>query len=562
MKEKVLKVLKNPYFEIIAVYFLAHFFMLILSGCWWDDWTFMTHDLGYINAVASQSGRPEWNLLVPLCWSLPNNGRILIFFLYLFISLFVYVILKNSGFFDERKSLYIALIFSVFPVNDARILISNFAYTVGLFLFYLSFMLFVLWNRMENGKRKNICRVFLLISFFFSFILNSVLAYYYIIMAYLLVLMFIKNCKEGFIKRVIISIKDVLVSYPDFFVLPFVYYICNKVFFPTYGDTFGNYNSVTLDGFVKCLFYVPLSVLKVFSDVFLKGISCINLYTGLVLAVIAAVVWYFRNNTKEKEYSLTENILHLVCGVFVMMMAAFPYVMVRGRVIDTMGVKGRDAVLVSLGAAIILYSVICMFKGRLRKLLFSLVVGMFIISCNFLYLEWQKDYYYQLSMERLFVDPVIRDNDTFFLVDLNESQIEGQRYYSLNTNAYRVFKDETRFFVPKVSNLYILEDQKYMKNAIEALNYSHMMKDYKPDDYYFDAVLNYTNYLSDLDVLKFKYCEMFDREYFDDLIAGYGSMDIYVVEDDFTIRLLEKYDNEQLHGDQDVLDLVLEFAGQ
>ena len=125
MKDKVLKLIINPYFMICAVYLLTHFFMLILSGCWWDDWTFMFHDLDYINAVASQSGRPEWNFLIPLCWSLPNNGRILIFFLYLLDSIFLYVALKNSELFDERESLLITLLFAVVPVNDAIFSIFN-----------------------------------------------------------------------------------------------------------------------------------------------------------------------------------------------------------------------------------------------------------------------------------------------------------------------------------------------------------------------------------------------------------------------------------------------------
>ena len=134
---KLNKLFHNPYFMIVATYVLAHSFLLILSGCWWDDWTFMTHNTDYIAIVASESGRPEWNVLVPLCWSLPNNGRILIYFLYLGISLFVYRILKDSSIFGEEDSMIIALLFSTVPVDEARLLISNFAYTVGLFLFYL-----------------------------------------------------------------------------------------------------------------------------------------------------------------------------------------------------------------------------------------------------------------------------------------------------------------------------------------------------------------------------------------------------------------------------------------
>ena len=159
MKEKLKEFFKNPYVLITLVYFLAHFFLLILSGCWWDDWTFITHNTNYINQVASQSGRPEWNFLIPFCWSLPNNGRILIFFLYYLNSIFVYIMLKNSELFDKKESLIIALLFTVVPVNDARLLISNFSYTVGLFFFWMAFMLFVFWNKMEISVKKTVFRI-------------------------------------------------------------------------------------------------------------------------------------------------------------------------------------------------------------------------------------------------------------------------------------------------------------------------------------------------------------------------------------------------------------------
>ncbi len=560
MKNMIGRFLKNPYFTVVLTYVLAHFFLLLLSGCWWDDWTFMTHDLNYINIVASESGRPEWNFLVPLCWSLPNNGRILIFFLYLGISLFVYDALKNCTLFDEKQSLYIALLFAVFPVDEARILISNFAYTVGLFFFYLSFMLFMRWNRMEKGNKKIIFRFILLCLFFLGFLLNSILAYYYILIAYLFVLEMKRSEEKNIIKRVLISVKNVLVYYPDFFVLPFVYYGFNKIFFPTYGETFGSYNSVTLSGLIKCFLYVPISVIKVFSDVFKKAVSCLNIVTLLLIAAVIAVTFFMKENGKEREVSWIDSLLYLIYGVFVLAMAAFPYVMVRGRAIDTIGVKGRDAVLVPLGAAIIIYSLISQLKGKAKKIVLSVLLVMGIISFNSLYLEWQKDYYYQLSIQKLMDNEVIRENDTFFLTDLNETDVQGQRYYAFNALSYFLFGDETRFFVPKVSDLYVLEDEKYMKEAIEVLGYSHMMRDYAPDDYNFDAILNYKNDLSWTDVIRLKYEEVFDREKFDAWTDSSGELEIYVVDDEFTKALLKGYDEGRIRHDNDVLELLWEYG--
>ena len=560
--KKAASYLKNPYVVIIATYFAAHFFMLLLSGCWWDDWTFMTHDLNYINTVASESGRPEWNLLVPLCWSLPNNGRILIFFLHLLNSVFVYEMLKNSGLFDEKESLYITVLFTVIPVNDARILISNFAYNVGLFFFYLSFMLFVFWNKMQSSKKKVLFRILILALFYISFILNSLLAYYYILFVYLFVLQMKKNDgPAGFVLRILDSVWKVLKNYPDFFVLPFVYYGANKVLFPTYGDTFGNYNAITLTGLLNCFVYVPKSIIKIAIEIINRCFGALNVFTAVIILAVAAAILFQKNEKKDAgKRNMLKFILLFGFGMFVLAWGIFPYTEIRGDTIYSFGVKGRDAILVPLGASMVTHSIFSLFSGKIRRCLVTVAVLLGILGFNSLYVEWQKDYYYQLSMEHLFDNDVIRDNDTFFLAEVNETDIEAQRYYSLNMNAYNVFGDETRFFIPKVSNLYILRDEKALKEAKEALAFSHMMREYEPEDYCFDAVLNYSNDLSTSDVLKLKYYEMFDKGRFDTEINNNGSLDIYIVENDFTASLMKKLDKGELRNDEDVIDFTLEYV--
>ena len=558
MKDKVLKLIRNPYFMICAVYLLTHFFMLILSGCWWDDWTFMFHDLDYINAVASQSGRPEWNFLIPLCWSLPNNGRILIFFLYLLDSIFLYVALKNSELFDERESLIITLLFAVIPVNDARILISNFSYTVGLFFFYLALMLFVLWNKMEKSAKKTVYRMIILALFFVSFILNSIMAYYYILFAYLFVLELKKGDKSNIIRLIFESVKNVLIRYPDFFIVPFVYYFFNKTFFPTYGPVFGNYNSVSISGLIKCLTYVPKSMVKLFVVVLRNAMKSFDLVLlGMFVIVLAASL--FLKAEKQNEYGYLDSLKYFVYGAVVLALGLFPYVMVRGRAIDFIGVKGRDAVLTPLGTAFILFSLLTLLKGKIRRTAALALILLGLISFNSLYLEWQKDYYYQLSLENLLDNNVVRENDTFFLTELNETDIEAQRYYSLNANAYNVFHDQTRFFIPKVSNLYILESEENVKEAQEELEYSHVMRDYDPEDYCLDAVLDFDCFMNSGEVIELKLKEMFDYPLFETEIKKHGSLETTEVEDDFTDLLLKEYQSGSISNDADVLELLNEY---
>lgn len=518
----------------------------------------MFGNIDYINTVASESGRPEWRVLVPFCMSLPNNGRILIFFLYMLDSVFLYKILINSELFDEKASLYITLLFTIIPVNDSRILISNFAYSVGLFFFYLSFMLFIKWNKTKDINKNIVYRIILLLLFYISFILNSILAYYYIVIAYLFVLELKKQKTDNIIKDIINSIKIVVLSYFDFCIIPIVYYVINKTFFPTYGHVFGSYNAVTIGGLVKSLLNMPRSIIMVFLNIADWWINSFSVFS-VVIIIVALLLSIFTYKKENNQINKTRIIEYFIYGFVLLIIGLVPYVMVRGKPIYNIGVKGRDAILVPFGVSVILYSLMMVLREKLRKIILTLIIVYGIISFNDLYIEWQKDYYYQLSLENLFNNDLIRDNDTFFLTDLNETKIEAQRYYSLNANALNVFGDETRFFVPKVSNLYLLENKENIKIAVEELNYCHVMRDYNPDDLCFDAVLDYDCTLSDLDVLTLKTDELFNKERFEDRIRENGLLRIYVVENDFTTLLLNEYNKDNLHDDKDVLDVVKKY---
>lgn len=553
---KLPKLFRNPYFLIIVTYVLAHSFLLFLSGCWWDDWTFMTHNTDYIAIVAADSGRPEWNLLVPLCWSLPNNGRILIYFLYLLICLFVYRILKESTLFSEEDSLAITLLFSTVPVNEARLLISNFAYTVGLFLFYLAFLLFIRWNKSRPGTRKTVCRILLLILFYVSFILNSILVFYYILIAYLFILKLKTSSESRWFRKILLAIRDVLVQYPDFFVLPFVNYVLHKLLHPVSG-VFVSRNVVSLEGLWNGLNCIPWSVIKVFEVICRQFMDCIGLPLCVALLIVIGLILLSRKQLED--HSWIDALRYLIYGSLILVLAIFPYVVVRMELIETIGVKGRDAVLIPLGFALIVYACMSLIKGRYRTLLLGIVLVFSIFSCNDLYLEWQKDYYAQLVLEEKLDDPLIAANDTFFLTDLHETKVEGQRYYSLNANAYNVYKETTRLFLPKASNLHLLMNEEAMEQARTMLDHAYMFEDYEPEDYCLDAVLDFDCELTDGETWKLKYKELFDPDGFRETIGQTGALTIYPVEDDFTVILLDAYQKNLLHEDKDILELLYDY---
>lgn len=545
-------IFKKPYFVICIVYFFAHLFLLILSGCWWDDWTFMSHDLEYVHMVASQSGRPEWDILIPLCWSLTNNGRVLIFFLFMFDSLFLYIALKESKLFNEKQSLIISLIFTVIPINESRLLISNFPYSVGLFFFYLGLMLFVKWN---NSNRRIFFRIVVLLMLFISFILNSLLAFYYIIFIYLFILEYKNSRKETAISKTLYSIRTILIKYLDFFLLPFVFFITNKLLFPVTSSEFSGRSAITIKGLLKTIKYIPLTIVGMSANIGKQFIDFLK-YWPVLLVCVAIIVLVFIRSKNDKDTNIRNPLRLLIFGLVILALGIFAYIEVRGSILSSIGVKGRDAILAPLGIALIIFGFASLFNNKIKNSICVLVILLGALSTNLLYIEWQKDYYYQLSMENLLNNQIIKNNDTFFLADLNETNVEGQRYYTLNINANHVYGDETRFFIPKVSNLYMLESKEEIENAKKILNYSQMMKDYNPEDYNLDAVIIYTCNLDWKQVIELKCYELFDKDTFARKIESNGNMQVVEVGDEFTQLLLKEKDNGSVKDDEDIVDLL------
>ena len=555
---RVKRLFKNPYFVITLVYIASQSFLLLLNGCWWDDWTFMSHNLNYINEVATQTGRPEWNLLIPLAWSSPLNGRLLVFILYYLDALFLYNILKETVLVDEKGSLIITLLFILIPVNDARLLISNFSYTCGLFLFYLSLFLFFRWRKLEDGKKKTILRIGLLILFYFSLILNSLLTYYYLLFVYLFYEEYIINQESFSINKLYKAVKSVLFRYPDFFVIPLLFFTVKSVFFSEGGSSFEDYNTVSINGLIKSLIYIPISIMSIFSET-INSWFVVNWKVLILVVMFVALYYLIIRNDNYVDEEKHNPFVYLFAALFALALGLLPYTVVRVGIVECTGIQGRDAILTPLGITFIFYAFISLFRGKWRKTVVSLFVILGIFAFNNIYLQWQKDYYYQLSMENKLNNEIIRNNDTFFLADLNESGLGSQRFYSLNTNAYHVYNDETRLFIPKTSNLSILENSESVKKTVDALDNAYMMKDYDPEDYNLDAIILYRCELSDLETISLRVDEIFNKDSFNKKIISNGNLTVIEVDDGFTKLLMDEYKAGRVKTDEEVLFLLMDY---
>lgn len=212
-----IKSIKKDIFQIVLVNILSQGFLLILTGTFWDDWAYYYHDKVSLWKQFMEAGRPSSAYWIEAVWNLPHYGyRWLVFLLFLFTSIIFYMLLSNSNRFSRDEALYLSILYTVFPINDCRVILCDFVYTIGLFSFFVGCYIFLLWSQAKT-RRKYLLRIIALCFFGYSFIINSLLMYYAIVLLCILYTQYIHDKK--IMKAVVLMFRQ----YIDFIILPVVF---------------------------------------------------------------------------------------------------------------------------------------------------------------------------------------------------------------------------------------------------------------------------------------------------------------------------------------------------
>ena len=210
---KIKKEKNNPRIKdliyISIVYFATNWFLLIMTGRWWDDWCLWNQEPQSLINMAMEMGRPEVIYIVRFIKLFPEPFyRLLTFVMFYLTIIFTYNILVKGLSIRRDKALVVSVLSIVIPVNVDRTMLCIFPYTVGYFFFFLGFDLLI--NIDLNMKNNLLYRALLLILFTISFVLNSCLFFYSLVLIYILF-------KTKSIKG--------LLRYIDFIIIPVLFYI-------------------------------------------------------------------------------------------------------------------------------------------------------------------------------------------------------------------------------------------------------------------------------------------------------------------------------------------------
>lgn len=178
---------KKVFWILFSIYFIVNIpFLLNYNGIYWDDWVIVDQDLETLNAMFTQAVGYAGYIISYLHYFMINylgvfSYRVLTFLLLFFSGWFVYKILSDLSIFSSKDRFFLTIFFLVAPLYNAKVALINFPYTLFSFIFFLAF--YLLSNTYENLVIRK--RIFILSLFFISFLVNSILVFYAIVLIYI-----------------------------------------------------------------------------------------------------------------------------------------------------------------------------------------------------------------------------------------------------------------------------------------------------------------------------------------------------------------------------------------
>ncbi len=538
------KMLKHPLLVIFFFYALSYSLMIINPGIYFEDWEIINKSYNSLRfffiTTAATGGHPVATNIHYFLQNITNTPGVIyhsIIFVLFIIAITVFYKLLQFIKIGLTSRFIITILFAVLPYNIARIYIMHFPYAIG-FVFMLSGLLLFAYILDEN---KILNRIFSLICLFIAYyLLNSVLVFAPICILLLLIVKYYNNSIS--FKYNSKFIMNRLLKYPDFIILPIIYWIIKMIYLQPINH-FEGYNHVGFSG----LLLLPIRLLITIKESFLElpifslsNILSVDMF--ILFIVITAFSFILIRNTIHRishetlfkidfitpRYSFINPIripILLIIGIVLFLAGAFPYNVVGHVPRFSPVYHSRHQILLGIGMAFILFdlfrwviNIVIAHKYQAQVFIFSLsiITSLFIVTNISQNIDALRAYLFHESVKIDFKSSEEMKTGKNFVFKDNFNSIfwsESLRFFSLSGMAKEVFDEQTR--------LIILEsDVKRLQNSSQyylSEDYLFYLKTCNIRDIEFDGTFDYNIYakqstynLSPYNILKliyFKYCD-------------------------------------------------------
>ena len=222
--------------------------------------------------------------------------------------------------------------------------------------------------------------------------------------------------------------------------------------------------------------------------------------------------------------SVKDEISLFLFGLFAFVVAVFPYNAV-GLLPSLEDWHSRHQLLVSLGASLIsVYGIhLVVSSANVRKFIYSMFIALFLIQNIHYYIDFQRDWYKQLSLiENYRASTIIKNYTTFLFDDKTQSLNANHRTYRFYEFAGQfkiAFGDEKRFG-------HLLQSYEGMDKISDFLNASYNVGEYVRKKPEYLITINYgTHPLDAFSIIKLWYQEIFRHDKFKNNIKNIIKLD-------------------------------------
>jgi hypothetical protein len=397
----------NFYIKFLLIYILGHFgFLYLLDSYWWDDWCWVNASPETIVNEFSEYGVPLFGYFQVVNFSVsPIISRLFTLSAFFTTAILLYKISLNYTWLNDNNRNQIVVLFSVLPLNIARISLVNTQYTACLLLFFIAWYLI----------RKNLLVSAML--FALSFLTQSLIAFFILPIVDMLL-------SRKFKKQQILM----------FSFLPILMFLIKQVYFKPYGQYLGTHKiNLSIKKVLKIYYYS-------FED-FLCYLDENRILLIVFTFIFVLIILFGHFNKNEVIIKPQKRFILLIMGTLALFLAILPYAV--GQYVPRFyGWDSRHQILMPLGVSLILvWSLnILQVKG-----LYILIVFFSCIMNNKNYSELKLDWNQQKMILHKLSKIHLSNGQTLFLFNnkLNWAINRDLRFYeytgwikqSLNNNS-------------------------------------------------------------------------------------------------------------------------------
>ena len=503
---------------IILSSVFVHFFLIFVTGAWWDDWKFYVNDFSTMRDHYISAGRLDAYLLLSIVSSLPDWAyRLTVLICYITSAIFIYMALLNV-FADHQMALIISVLYNAIPVNDLRVMRCVFPFAIATTLFWAASYLLLISIDSHSKLRRMSMRVAALSLFFVSFSTNSLMFFYIAPICFLWIKLWLKERTKGN-SNIFHFIKSIL-KYPDFYFIPFIFFVIKKIWLsPEAGGLYSSYNQITIPNLCHAIILMPNVLWQMCKSVAKNWVIIVLNYRYIIFFYLIIIVIFSLAKRKfdlgRRIKSFKVSCVLVVCGLAMILMGLYPYVVIRLDVIGTTGTSGRDAMLVCIGFAILIYGFFALLRipSRIQYALVSCIILTSCIHFSYWYCLYQGAYYEQVALQSAWVETEdVRTGRTFIYIRMNEGTLALERFYTLNALSKRTYGDSKRFVAKGVSNLMYLttfEKAELMRN-----DNVNSFDEYDMGNTKIDGIMIASYSISHQETIRLKWLEICDHNAF------------------------------------------------